>query len=690
MQSSYNVWLVALSLGVAILASYTALDLAGRIAIAGPRRRWIWLAGGAITMGVGIWSMHFIGMLAFALPIPLGYDVRITGISLAIAIAVSFFALRAATGPTMHWRRLAIGGVLMGIGIAGMHYTGMAAMLMLPAILYQPFLFALSIAIAMAASTAALWIAYSLRDEAVRYVLVKRIAAAGVMGVAITGMHYTGMAAAEFRPGSVCGAASGVDVPWLAVTIAIFTLAILCLALLLSRFDATKNILLHSVARLDGQLLRMATVDSLTDLPNRKTFTESVERAIESARRGRSQLAVIFMDIDDFKQVNDSLGHSAGDVVLKAFARRLQDCVRNSDTVSRLGGDEFVILVENLTSIRSAEEVAAKVLSRMREPLSADGMRMQITPSIGIALYPSDGASSETLLRNADTAMYSAKRAGRNTYRFFEQRMNEEATRALNIQRGLHDALEDGHLSLVFQPKFHGNGGRLAGAEALLRLNHPELGKLDPPDFIPVAERTGQIVPIGYWVVSEACLRMQEWSRAGLPAVSVAVNLSPRQLVEEKLAEKMLEIVRSTGISPERIIFEITETAAMDDAAKTAQTIDAFHACGFEIAIDDFGTGYSSLAYLQQFRVKQLKIDRFFVAGLDRNGSEGLAIVSAIIALARSLKMDVVAEGVETETQLNALRSLMCHQLQGFLLGKPLPAKEFAEFLGQGIEIGAD
>ena len=683
MQSVYNGWLVALSIGVAILASYTALDLAGRIVIAEPRRRVIWLAGGAVTMGVGIWSMHFIGMLAFALPIPLGYDVSITALSLVIAIAVSFFALSVATRPTLGWKRLVEGGVLMGAGIAGMHYTGMAAMRMEPSIDYQPSLFALSIVIAMVASIAALWIAYSLRDEASRHIFIKRGAAATVMGLAITGMHYTGMVAAQFRPGSICLAASGVDAPWLATAITIFTIAILCLALVLSRFDAAKNILLGSVARLDGQLLRLAAFDPLTDLPNRKSVAEFIERAIESAKHTGNAFAVLFMDIDDFKHVNDSLGHSVGDTVLRAFARRLQECVRNSDTVSRLGGDEFVILVENFVSVGGAEEVARKVLDRMQEPLVAGELRMQVTPSVGIALYPSDGMSAETLLRNADTAMYSAKHAGRNTYRFFEQRMNEEATRALTIQRALHDALSDGHFFLAFQPKFYGEDGGLAGAEALIRLEHPELGTLAPLDFIPVAERSGQIVQIGYWVVREACRRMREWLEAGLPPVAIAVNLSPRQLVEAGLADKMLDIAIAAEIPPQRLMFEITETAAMDDAEKTAQTIADFQARGFEIAIDDFGTGYSSLAYLQRFRVKQLKIDRFFVNGIDKNGAEGLAIVSAIIALAQSLQMHVVAEGVETQTQLDALRSLMCDQLQGFLLGVPLRSEEFARLLGE-------
>jgi diguanylate cyclase (GGDEF)-like protein len=682
MNSTYDLWLVALSLAVAALASYTVLDISARISLLGiTRLRRVWLAGGAVAMGLGIWSMHFVGMIAFSLPIALGYDAVITGASLVIAIGVSYFALRIIAGRSMSTRRLVVGGTLMGLGIASMHYAGMAAMRMQPGIEYDPVVFAASIAIAIGASIAALWIARNLSQVGQTKLVQKRIAAALVMALAITGMHYTGMAAAHFPLGTICGAAKGVNSQWLATTVTLFTFAILIVTLMLSRFDARASMLAGSVSQLNGQVLRMATYDMLTDLPNRRTLTERMENAVTIARRNNGIFAVLFLDLDGFKMINDSLGHSAGDEVLKAFAQRLLQCVRGGDTVARLGGDEFVVLLTGIHCAADADLMAASVIERMLKGVWTDGQPLQVVPSVGISLYPQDGDNVEALIKNADAAMYEAKRGGRGTYRFFEASMNEAATRTLQIQHALRDALELGYFSLNFQPKFNGRSGDLVGAEALLRMNHPVLGPLAPMDFIPIAERSGQIVAIGAWVVQEACRQLHAWELAGLPKVKVAINLSPRQLLQADLVEKLLEIVRRENIACEQIMFEITETVAMQDAPKTIEMIHAFQSNGFDIAIDDFGTGYSSLAYLQRFRVKQLKIDRYFTNGLDAPGDEGSAIVSAIIALAHSLDMDVVAEGVETASQLDKLQSMMCDEIQGFLVGRPLTADAFGQLM---------
>ncbi|MDN7748704.1 putative bifunctional diguanylate cyclase/phosphodiesterase [Burkholderia gladioli] len=691
MHGSYNFLLVVVSFVVATLASYTALDLTSRIALLGrsPQRH-AWLAGGAVAMGTGIWSMHFIAMLAFSLPIPLGYDVLDTGYSLALAIVVSCFALFFTTRALATRTHLAISGTLMGCGIAGMHYTGMAAMKMAPGIDYQPGWLAASLAIAIAASIAALSIARRLRDEQRRSVVRARIAAAFVMAMAISGMHYAGMAAADFPPGSVCGAAKGVDSTWLATTVTLFTFAILIATLLLSRIDMRNSRLARAVSSLNGEIVRLATLDTLTGLPNRGTLNARMVEAIDRARRRQTGFAVLFMDLDGFKAINDSLGHSVGDQVLVSFAQRLRGCVRAADTVARLGGDEFVVLVEPLVSPQDARLVAEKVLERTRDGAWSADTPLPVTPSIGIALYPRDGETVDTLLKHADAAMYEAKRGGRGTYRFFEVGMNDAALRTLQIQQALHEALANGYFSLHFQPKFRGETQALTGAEALIRLQHPKLGALAPLDFIPIAERSGQIVPIGYWVVRETCRQIRAWREAGLPNMKVAVNLSTRQLAQPGLAGAMLEIVEAQQVAPRQIIFEITETMAMQDAERTIVAIRDFQQAGFEIAIDDFGTGYSSLAYLQRFRVKQLKIDRFFTSGLDRHGKEGAAIVSAIIALAHSLGMDVVAEGVETATQLDKLKALMCDEMQGFLLGQPLTAEAFEQLIRERAGAGTD
>jgi diguanylate cyclase len=336
------------------------------------------------------------------------------------------------------------------------------------------------------------------------------------------------------------------------------------------------------------------------------------------------------------------------------------------------------VLLENLASPDDAKSMAEIMLERMRKGGWNDGHPLQAMPSIGIALFPQDGDSVDVLLKHADAAMYEAKRSGRSTYRFFEAAMNEAATRALHIQRALHEALEANYFSLHFQPKFRSLTGELVGAEALLRLNHPEFGLLAPPEFIPIAERSGQIVQIGYWVVCETCRQLRRWEEDGQSSLKIAVNLSPRQLAEPDLVARMLDILKAEQVACERVMFEITESVAMQDAPKTIEMIHAFQENGFDIAIDDFGTGYSSLAYLQRFRVKQLKIDRFFTVGLDEQGHEGRAIVSAVIALAHSLGMDVVAEGVVTVSQLDRLKAMRCDEMQGFLLGEPLTAEAFS------------
>jgi diguanylate cyclase (GGDEF)-like protein len=684
MTATYNPFLVALSLLVAILASYTVLELSESIRVlrANGRTPFAWLVGGATVVGAGIWSMHFVGMLAFSLPMPLGYDWRITGSSLLVAAFVSYFALYTVTRDELSRGRGLLGGVLMGLGISAMHYTGMAAMRMQPGIQYNPWLVAASIGMAIAASWMALRIASALQNLQ-RYRFGKRMLAACIMGLAIAGMHYIGMASAHFSAGSVCHVATAMSTHWLAPGVTIATLVVLgvTLVLLEMRLERHSTKLSRSLEQANERLLRWATHDPLTELPNRASLQEGIERAIEVARREGDQFMLLFMDIDGFKTINDSLGHSVGDQVLKAFACQLVACVRREDLVARLGGDEFVVLLQGLNAIEDAARIAEDILAHMQHGIIVDGAPLRVTPSIGVAVFPQDGENTETLLKNADAAMYAAKQAGRNTYCFFEAEMSEAAARTLRIQRGLTEALEHNHLSLRFQPQFCGSDQNMSTAEALLRWHSPQMGEIPPLDFIPIAERSGQITQIGNWVIREVCRHIRQWDDAGLPKIKIAINLSPQQLRQQNYVETVIAILNETSVPPERILFEITETVAMQDAESTEKIIRNFQALGFDIAIDDFGTGYSSLSYLQQFQVKQLKIDRFFTRGLDRNGDKGYAIVAAIIALAHALDMHVVAEGVETESQLAKLQMLACDQVQGFLLGKPLRSGDFESLL---------
>ncbi len=686
MQSSYNFWLVGLSLLVASLASYVALDVSGRISqLAQGRARHIWLTGGAIALGIGIWSMHFIGMLAFSLPIKLGYDFALTCLSLLIAALVSYAALAVIARSELRMRHLVTSGTLIGLGIAAMHYLGMEAMRMHPRIHYHPGLFMLSVAIAVGAACAALWIAHALNSPNQHHVMRKRALAACVMGIAIAGMHYTGMAAAHFEPGALCLAANDMDSQWLAAIIAAFTLGILAVTMVLSRYDARTALLSGSVSRLNSTILHMATVDSLTELTNRHALAQHIDIAIQTARRNNKIFAILFMDLNGFKLINDTLGHSTGDEVLRAFAQRLKQCVRSNDMVARWGGDEFVILMEDIGSPEDAATLASGVINRMRQGMWADKLPIQIIPSIGISLFPKDGETADELLKHADTAMYEAKNSGDTGYRFFEKSMKAVMIRSMKIQQALREALSQDYFSLVFQPKFRSRGNALTGVEALLRLNHPQLGMLAPAEFIPIAERTGQIVAIGYWVVRESCRQLRQWQAEGLTIPKIAVNLSASQLLQPDLVARMLDIVREEKLECAQIMFEITETVAMQDASRTSEIINDFQDLGFDMALDDFGTGYSSLAYLQRFRAKQLKIDRFFTNGLDTHFKEGSAIVSAIIALAHALEMEVVAEGVETMSQLDTLHTLHCDQVQGYLLGKPLAPEALAALMKEQL-----
>jgi len=691
MHGSYNPYMVALSLAVAMLASYTTLDLAARIRLieGDGIHRIFWESGGAVAMGTGIWSMHFIGMLALRMPVEMAYDARITALSLLIAIVISGFALHLVTGSELCRKRLFAGGVVMGLGVAAVHYVGMTAMQMHPGVRYNPVLVLLSIAIAIVASWAALWIAFTLRDNSQSYVQGKRIGAAAVMGVAIAGMHYTAMTAANF-PSATISTAGEMDRGGLAFAVTATTLCVLMVSLVASmlntRFDRQTERMNASLEVANKQLHSLATEDALTGIPNRAGCMESLERAIVRSRETGWRFALMFMDLDGFKTVNDSLGHSAGDMLLKAFSRHLIQSVRREDSVARLGGDEFVVLLEGLGGPDEVERVAKNVLGRMREEFRIGETPLRVTASIGIATYPEDGDTAEALLKSADMAMYDAKQNGRNTYRFFDMAMSRAAARTLEIYGGLSEAIEKQQFSLAFQPKFRADE-RVAGVEALIRWHHPKMGEIPPLEFIAVAEQTGQIGEICNWVIHEVCRAINRWRDLGLPLVKVAINLSPEQLHQKDYVDRIQAMVEGAGILPEQIMFEITETVAMHDAELTSEVIHRFQRAGFDIAIDDFGTGYSSLAYLQQFRVKQLKIDRFFTLGLDSEGEEGRAIVSKMIELAHSLQMVVVAEGVETSTQLELLRELNCDEVQGFLLARPLSPGDLESFLRRGARV---
>lgn len=427
MQGFYDPALVVLSVALAVIASYTALDLAGRVSAdrSSKRKSWIWLAAGAISMGTGIWAMHFVGMLAFHLPVPIAYDLWLTLLSMLIAIFVSGIALLILRRPLLGTRNLTIGATLMGIGISAMHYTGMAAMQMSPPIRYDAPLFVLSVMIAIGASLVAIWIAFHLRKKHSRLAVLARLGSAGVMGAAIAGMHYTGMAAAQFAPDSICFAATqgGINNTSLAILIGVITMLILSVTLIISALDAhfaTANAKLAlSLQAANEQLRSIALFDSLTGLPNRVLLDDRLRQALVHAERSGKSFALLFVDLDRFKRVNDLHGHPIGDALLQAVARRITGALRKGDTVARVGGDEFVVLLEELGQSDCAALIGGKILAELSLPFRIQGHELEISCSIGISLYPQDGRDMATLISNADIAMYQAKQEGRNGFRFY-------------------------------------------------------------------------------------------------------------------------------------------------------------------------------------------------------------------------------------------------------------------------------
>jgi diguanylate cyclase (GGDEF)-like protein/PAS domain S-box-containing protein len=432
--------------------------------------------------------------------------------------------------------------------------------------------------------------------------------------------------------------------------------------------------------RVEEQVRHMAHHDALTQLPNRSLLQDRVGQAIAKAKRNDEVLALLFIDLDRFKTINDSLGHPVGDRLLQTVAKRLLACTRAADTVARIGGDEFVVLLGDLDQPATARHVAQKVLEALSAPLELDGNTLQVTPSIGICTYPVDGEEVETLMRNADTAMYHAKQRGRNNYQFFTQAMNDAAQQRLQLEGDLRHAVERSELTLQYQPQLDLRSGAIVGFEALVRWRHPQRGMLPPSEFIPAAEEAGLIGPIGEWVLRAACAQAVAWLESGHAQMQVAVNCSAKQFQDDGFVAIVERILRESGMPAQRLELEITESIVIQHSEEVNARFRALGDMGVRISIDDFGTGYSSLSYLKRLSIHQLKIDQSFVRDIGKDANDG-AIVSAIVTIAHSLGLDVVAEGVETAAQLAFLRAVGCDTAQGYLFSRPLPAEDFGRLL---------
>ena len=452
----------------------------------------------------------------------------------------------------------------------------------------------------------------------------------------------------------------------------------------------------------DHQIRLLAYYDNLTQLPNRQLFKEHAALLLEAARRHGQSGALLFLDLDGFKRINDTLGHDFGDRLLVGVAQRLREQLRGSDaiarglaqeepgeeTIARLGGDEFTLLLSEIRDPLSVAIVARRIQGAISKPFSLDGHEVYVTPSIGIALFPDDGDNVDEILKNADTAMYHAKALGKNNFQFYEETMNARAGGRLKLEGDLRKALERDEFSLAYQPQVEVSSGRIIGAEALLRWQHPELGNVPPFEFIPLAEETGMIIEIGEWVLLEACRQNREWIDAGIDPIRIAINLSPVQFAQGDLASMVEGVLNGTDLPAEYLELEITESVIMRNVDETVGTLQQFRDLGINLSVDDFGTGYSSLSYLKRLPIDTLKIDRSFVKDIP-DSSDDMAITAAIIAMGHQLNLEIVAEGVETEAQLQFLQRHNCDFVQGYLFSKPIPAPELEQMLrSQGPSLG--
>lgn len=807
--AQYDMSLVLLSISLAIFSSYLAFFVSKRIHQ--PQQQnfnSVWLCIGSLALGSGIWAMHFIGMLAYTLPIDIHYDPVNTMISVIPAIGASIVVLQTSDlkGPISIYSMF-LRSVLVGAGIGLMHYIGMTAMHVNGSMQYDPKIFIVSIIVAIILAGIALHFKLQADKHTVDNIgLYKKLLfPALIMGCAISAMHYTGMASVYIFPGAshdvviavwkpieLVKFISGITVllgallliaievayrfdlhnkikqseRYLAITLNSIGDAVITtdttgkitqmnpvaekltgwlletakgklLKDIFSIIDASTRLPIESpiekvmatgeiiylsnhtvlvakngteyhiadsaapIREDDGgrifgmilvfndvteyklqqeKILHQAHFDALTDLPNRFLSLDRLSQLINDAERNNKLVAILFLDLDDFKKINDSLGHDVGDKLLIEASARLHKGMRKGDTVGRLGGDEFIILLGDLNYATDVRPVVESLLERFRKPFNIDGRELMLTTSVGISIYPSDGVTSSKLLRNADLAMYYAKEQGRNTYSYFTTEMNKNVSRRLALEQQMHNALEKNEFTVNYQPKIDIASGNMTGVEALLRWNNPTLGQIPPDQFIPVAEQTGLIIAISEFVLKTALKATKNWIQIYGDTFTVAVNLSPRQFRDPNLVNFIEQALLQAGLTGDALELEITEGVLMNGDANIHEALAEISALGINIAMDDFGTGYSSLNYLRKYPFDVLKIDHSFISDITENDTDR-ELVNATIAMAHSLGLKVVAEGVETKEQLALLASQGCEIAQGYLFSKAVTADEITAML---------
>jgi len=695
LHGQHDAWLVALAYLVAVSACYVTLVFAERIGQTRTMaRRRAWSLMGALSFGFGVWGMHFIAMLAFTVPTRVHYDLFVTLASLLIVVLAGLMAMPALSQPDLTLGQRLKAGLVLSVGIVLMHYTGMAAAHTEAVVLYRPAPFLLSIAIAVGASFAALQLIQIFRRHYTGIYRWLRMATALVMGLAIAAMHFTGMwSMVLIAPAQAEGPLQGASNSWqLGVGIAIIALLLVIGGLGAAWADRQlqrKENDLERVNSLVGQLdearaslQQAAHYDPLTDLHNRRSFNQAFAEILDRHAQQNRSLAVMFLDIDHFKRINDSLGHDAGDQLLVAMAKIIRDAVRDGDLVARFGGDEFCILA-SLAGPDEARHLAQRILERLRNPITIGSRPLVMTTSIGISLYPRDGGCCEELLKSADLALYLSKGNGRNTYSFFDETLREKISLQLELEAELREALvEERGLQLYYQPILDVASGHLDKAEALIRWDHPRLGLLAPNFFLGVAEANGFIEELDAWVLKRACRDLADLTAAGLTDLRIAVNCSALSLSNDALPGQIAWRLDDHRLSPRRLELEVTENALVKNVQPTAELLQRIRDLGVTVSIDDFGTGYSSLAYLKRLPIDTVKIDRSFITGLVE-GNADHQIVQAIIGMARPLKLKVTAEGVEHLEQLRLLCALGCDFIQGYHISRPVPLAQVPEVIAR-------
>ncbi|MBH0164181.1 EAL domain-containing protein [Fictibacillus sp. 7GRE50] len=797
--STYHIPLVSLSIIIAVIASYAALDLGIQVQKTKSYARYIWMISGAFAMGMGIWAMHFVAMLAFHLSISVTYDVTLVIVSIIPAILSSGIALYIISRPVMGKKQVLLGALFMATGIVSMHYTGMEAMKMNAEIDYNPVLWTLSAVIAFVASVVALYLlSFVSQNYKTSKIWLVKLGSAVLMGIAISGMHYTGMSAASYKAHQhhTDLASTPFNSTLLAYAIGIVILILLGMVFISTFIDrrfeyqsilserkfrsviesANDSIILSdrtgtiiswnkgaelifgfnekealgknlqiiipdkfkvahqqgmeryllsgepkvigNTVELEGlrkdgsefpielslaawqeddqvyfssiirditerkrnekKINQMVYRDPLTGLPNRLLLNDRLSQALELADENKQTIGIMFIDLDRFKYINDTLGHAVGDQLLIEIAKRIQACVGKNDTVCRQGGDEFIVLIPNTTA-DEVSKIAQQIVDLFSSSVMVNEQELFVTPSIGIAMYPGDGRDIETLIKNADTAMYRVKEQGKNNFQFYTPEMNEAVTKKMKLEIGLRKALERDEFKIVYQPQIDVETGGIIGVEALLRWHHPEWGTISPAEFIPIAEETGLILQIGEWVLHGACRQNKAWQNAGYAPLRMAVNISSRQFQQSDLVERVSRILNETELAPQYLELELTESIIQDSKYAVAK-MQQLKEMGIHLSIDDFGTGYSSLSYLKTFPIHTLKIDQSFTRNIYADPKDA-SLVETIIAMAHNLDLRVIAEGVETEEQLQFLQQKQCNEAQGYYFSRPISAEELAVIL---------